>query len=74
MDPDLSLVIGILLAGLAVPGCLASLVERRFPKLSLLMAIGGGYLIYSGVTTMPGGFDWPDVPNAFIDVIARIIG
>ena len=28
MDPDLSLVIGILLAGLAVPGFLAGVVER----------------------------------------------
>lgn len=73
MDPDLSLVIGILLAGLSLPGLLAALVDRRFPRLPVLLAAGGAYLIYSGVTNMPGGFDWPDVPNAFIDVIARII-
>lgn len=73
MDPDLSLVIGILLAGLSLPGFMSALVERRIPKLPVLLAALGGYLIYSGVTTMPGGFTWPDVPNAFIDVIARII-
>ncbi|WP_428927634.1 hypothetical protein [Marinibacterium sp. SX1] len=73
MDPDLSLVIGILLAGLAVPGFLAGVVERRLPKLPFLLAAGGGYLIFSAVTSKPGGYSWPDVPNAFIDVIARVI-
>ncbi|MGR3802084.1 hypothetical protein [Marinibacterium profundimaris] len=73
MDPDLSLVIGILLAGLAIPGVLAALVDRRVPKLPVVMAAGGAYLIYRAVTTLPGGFSWPDVPNAFIDVIARVI-
>ena len=73
MDPDLSLVIGILLAGLAVPGALAALVERRVPKLPLVMAEGGAFLIWRAVTTKPGGYTWPDVPNAFIDVIARVI-
>lgn len=73
MDPDLSLVIGILLAGLSVPGFMSAMVERRLPKLPVLLVVIGGYMIYSGVTNMPGGFTWPDVPNAFIDVIARII-
>lgn len=73
MDPDLSLVIGILLAGLAVPGFLSAFVERRLPKLPILFAAGGGYLIFSAVNAKPGGYTWPDVPNAFIDVIARVI-
>ncbi|MEM8728518.1 MAG: hypothetical protein AAGF79_01270 [Pseudomonadota bacterium] len=73
MDPDLSLVIGILLAGLAIPGCLASLVDRQIPKLPILLAAGGAFLIYRAITLKPGGYTWPDVPNAFIDVIARVI-
>lgn len=36
-------------------------------------AAGGGYLIYFAWTTKPDGYTWPDVPNAFIDVIARVL-
>lgn len=73
MDPDLSLVIGILLAGLAVPGLFAALADRRFPWFAILLACGGGYLIFSAWTAKPGGYAWPDIPNAFIDVIARVL-
>ena len=41
--------------------------------LAVLLAVGGGYLIYFAWTTKPDGYTWPDVPNAFIDVIARVL-
>ena len=73
MDPDIALVLGILIGGLSVPGMLSAITERRAPRASMLTILIAGGLIYFALENKPGGYELRDVPNAFIDVIAKVI-
>jgi len=71
MDAELALVLGVVICGFAVPAILSSISEGRPPRASAFtILIGGGLLLYA-ISVQPGGFQFSDIPNAFVSVIAR---
>ena len=73
MTPDVALVLGLVLAGLAVPSMLSAFADRRAPRASALtILIAGGLLLYA-IQTQPSGYTFQDIPEAFVRVIGQIL-
>ncbi|XDA97149.1 hypothetical protein AB1M95_13635 [Sulfitobacter sp. LCG007] len=73
MDPDLALVIGVIVAVLTVPSILSALSDSRAPRASALtVLIGAGLIIYA-VSTAPGGYRMQDLPMVFVNVAGRYL-
>jgi hypothetical protein len=72
MDPDLFLVIGIVLVVLTIPTLLAAWVEGRAPRVGAIMLIAALGLILVAVTQQPGGYSFNEVPQVFLRVFARL--
>lgn len=73
MDADLSLVLGIIIAGFSLPSIISALSDGRSPRASILtILISGGLVIYA-LQTKPGGYTLGQVPEAFINVIAGFV-
>jgi hypothetical protein len=70
LTQDLFLVIGILLAGLAVPSMLGALADRRSPRVAAIAIMVGGALILLALSQKPGGYTLREVPEAFVRVVA----
>jgi len=71
MDPDLLLVLGLIIAGLSVPSILSAISDGRSPRASMVTILIAGAMVLYAVNTKPGGYTVRDVPDAFISVIAR---
>ncbi len=73
MTPDLALVLGLILAGLAVPSMLSAFSDRRAPRASALtILIAGGLLLYA-IQTQPGGYSLQEIPKAFVRVVGQFL-
>ena len=68
MDPDLALVIGIVLGVLSVPSILS---DKRAPRASTVTVLIAGGLILFATQNKPGGIAFGDIPDTFVSVIAR---
>ncbi|HEX9857180.1 MAG TPA: hypothetical protein VGA75_02415 [Paracoccaceae bacterium] len=73
MDPDLLLVIGIVLGGLAIPSFLAAFSESRPPRAAAALMLAAGALVVLAVLRKPGGYALADVPQAFFRVIGGLL-
>ncbi len=73
MDPDLALVIGLVLGVLAIPSVLSALSDKRAPRASAITILIAGALILFAVQKKPGGISLNKVPDTFISVIARYL-
>ena len=71
MDPDLALVIGIVLLVFSVPSVMSAFSEGRAPRVAAFTIIAGGLLTVWAISHKPDGFDLMDIPRAFISVVAR---
>lgn len=71
MDPDLALVLGIVLGVLAIPSVLSAMSDRRAPRASAVTILIAGALILYAAQTKPGGYTLDRVPNTFANVLAR---
>lgn len=71
MDPDLALVLGIVVGALSIPSILSALSDRRAPRASALtILIAGGLILYAS-NQMPGGIALDQIPDKFVSVVAR---
>jgi hypothetical protein len=71
MDPDLALVLGLLIAFLSVPAMVSAYSDSRPPRApALVLLIAGGLILYA-LTTQPGGYRVADIPEVFFGVVAR---
>ncbi len=70
---DLYLVIGILIAGFAIPAILGAMSERRTPRVATVMVVLGGGMILLALSQRPGGYEWHEIPEAFVRVVAYYI-
>ncbi|MEP4951318.1 MAG: hypothetical protein ABJU46_10100 [Paracoccaceae bacterium] len=69
----MALVIGLILAGLAVPSMLSAFSDKRAPRASALTILIAGGLLLFAIKTQPGGYTLQDIPNAFVRVIGQIL-
>lgn len=73
MDTDLALVLGLVLAALAVPAAVSAYSDRRVPRApALTILIAGGLIIYA-VMMRPGGYALNEIPDVFFGVVARFM-
>jgi hypothetical protein len=70
---DILIVIATLVTGLSLASVVAGWVVRDWPVVPLVsLTIGLGLFVYLHVE-LPGGLTLLDIPDAFIDVAARIL-
>lgn len=72
-DPDLFLVIGLILAILAVPPIVGALSEGRAPRAASILVLVAGGLITLAVMSKPGGYSIEEVPGVVMTVVGRYI-
>ncbi len=73
MDPDIMLVIGLVIGILAVPSLVSALQEDRAPRVGVAAVLVAGALIVLAVNDKPGGYRLKDVPDAVYHVIGRVM-
>ena len=73
LTQDLILVIGIILAGLAIPPMLGAMADRRSPRAAAIMILIGGSLVLLAISQKPGGYTLQEVPEAFVRVVAHYL-
>ncbi len=73
MTNDLYLVLGLIIAALAVPSLIGAFSESRPPRAAAILGLIGGGLIVLAVTQRPGGYSFGDVPGAFTRVVAHYV-
>lgn len=71
MDPDLALVLGVVLGALSVPSVLSALSDRRAPRASAVTILIAGGLVLYAAQQMPGGLNLATIPDKFASVMAR---
>lgn len=71
MDPDLALVLGIVIGALSIPSILSALSDKRAPRASALTVLIAGGLILYATQNKPQGYALKQVPDVFVDVVAR---
>ncbi|MCZ4256342.1 hypothetical protein O4H53_12395 [Sulfitobacter sp. G21635-S1] len=71
MDPDLALVLGIVIGALSIPSILSALSDRRAPRASALTILIAGALVLYAAQNKPQGYALEEVPDVFVDVVAR---
>jgi hypothetical protein len=71
MDPDLALILGIIIGALSIPSILSAVSDKRAPRASALTILIGGGLILYAAQNMPGGIALDQIPDKFVSVVAR---
>jgi hypothetical protein len=73
MDPDLFLVIGLVVGLLSVPSMLSAMSESRAPRIGTILVLISGVLVVVAVQNKVGGYTIADIPQVFFSVIGRYI-
>ncbi|WP_306151369.1 hypothetical protein [Roseovarius sp. MMSF_3281] len=73
MDPDLAFVIGFVLLVFSVPSIVSAITEGRAPRVAAFTILAGGALVIYALGTKPGGYAINEIPNIFVQVIARYL-
>ena len=73
MDPDLALILGLIVAGFAIVGMISAISDGRPPRASALTVLIAGALVVYALMTKPGGYTFAQLPDVFFTVVARLI-
>ena len=73
MDPDLFLVLGIVIAGFSIPAIFSAVSDGRAPRVPSIMILIGGGLIAIAAANKPNGYTVSQVPEVFTTVIGRYV-
>ena len=74
MDPDLALIIGLILGVFSIPSIMSAFSEGRAPRVAAFTVIAAGCLVVWAVSQKPGGYAIMEIPDVFARVVARFIG
>jgi len=74
MDPDVALVIGVLIGAFSLPSIVSGFSERRAPRISFLTLMVGAGLGYWAISQNPDSYSILGFPDLLIEVVARFIG
>lgn len=73
MDPDLILIIGIVLGVFSIPSIMSAISEGRAPRVAAFTIIAAGAMIVWAIQNYPGGYAINEIPNVFVKVVARYL-
>lgn len=73
MDPDLMLVIGLVVGGFSIPSIMGAFADGRVPRAAAIAVMVSGGLIVLAIRDHPGGYSISDIPDVFVGVVARYI-
>ncbi|MHA7828727.1 MAG: hypothetical protein ACX93P_14320 [Roseovarius sp.] len=73
MDPDLALIVGLVLIILSIPSMIAAFSDGHAPRVAAFTIIAGGALLVWAISTKPGGYTIREVPDTFVSVVARYL-
>lgn len=73
MEPDLALVLGLVIAAFSVPSILSALVDSRAPRASALTILIGGALVLYALQQTPDAYSIETIPDVFVGVFARFL-
>lgn len=73
MDPELALVVGVIIAAFSIPSILSAFSDGRAPRASALTILIAGGLILYAIKMTPGGFALAEVPDIFVRVAGRYL-
>jgi hypothetical protein len=73
MDPDLLIVIGLVVGGFSIPSILGAIADGRVPRAAAIAVMVAGGLIALAINENPDGYAINDIPDVFVNVVARYI-
>lgn len=73
MDSDLALVIGMVVGAFSIPSIVSALSEGRAPRVAAITILISGGLIVFALIGKPGGYAIEQIPDVFVQVIARYL-
>ena len=73
MEPDIALVLGIVIGALSIPSILSALSDSRAPRASAVTILIAGGLVLYAMQTKPGGYTLDEIPDTVVRVIARYL-
>lgn len=73
MNPDVMLVIGLIVAAFSIPPILGAFAEGRAPRAAAIMVLIGGGLIALAVSQKPSGYSINEIPDVFVRVVGQLI-
>lgn len=73
MDPDLIFVVGLVLAVFSVPSILSAFSEGRAPRVAAFTVVAAGVMVVWAIQTKPGGYSLSEIPNIFVQVVAKYL-
>ena len=73
MDPDLALVLGIIICGFSIPSILSAISDSRAPRASALTVLIGGGLVLYALQNSPGGYSLEQIPDIFVRTLGRFL-
>jgi hypothetical protein len=73
MDPDLMLVIGLVVGGFSIPSIMGAFADGRVPRAAAIAIMVAGGLVALAVNEKPSGYAINDIPDVFVNVVGRYI-
>ncbi len=73
MDPDLALILGLVVGILSLVGILSALSDGRGPRASAISVLIAGGLVVYALNAKPSGYTMQELPDVFFNVIAGLI-
>lgn len=73
MNPDILLVIGLVVCVFAVPAIVSSLSDRRAPRTAAIAILIGGGLVVWALMEKPGGYTLAEIPDVIARVVAKVL-
>ncbi len=73
MDPDLAMVVGVVLGVFTVPLIMSAISDGRAPRVAAFMIIAAGGLVLWAINEKPGGYSINELPDLLVTVIARYL-
>lgn len=73
MDPDLMLVIGLVVGGFSIPAIMSAFSDGRVPRAAAITVLIGGGLVALAIKNHPGGYTISEIPDVFVEVVGRYL-
>lgn len=73
LDYDLIFVLGVVIAAFAVPALVSALVNKRLPKLGVLLLVLGGGMAGFAMQQVPDAYSFETLDDVAVSVLGRYL-